>query len=41
MLIRLNTKEKEYLIRGSNKGLKTKLNRLRNYIGQRIKREEL
>jgi len=32
-LVRLNAKEKEHLIRGSDEGLKTRLNRLRSYIG--------
>ena len=32
-LVRLNAKEKEHLIRGSDEGLKTRLNRLRSYMG--------
>jgi len=33
VLVRLNVKEKEYLIRGSDEGLKTRLNGLRSYMG--------
>ena len=37
--VKLNAKEKEHPTKGSNEGLKTKLNRLRNYVGQKTKKK--